>query len=231
MLEGRIVKKRGHFSVNICFKCQPGEILALTGPSGAGKTTVIRAVAGLEKPDKGKITSGQTTWFDSEKNIHVPTRQREVGYVFQEHTLFPHLTVEKNIAYSCRDKEYVRNLMDAMGIRHLAKRKPHLISGGERQRTAFAQALASEPQVLLLDEPFSALDTATRNKLRRELKNLKNRLSIPVILVTHDQQEAEYLGDTIVNLSHPETWEMMCQDACPGSPSVAESYPSGCASF
>ena len=202
MLEGRIVKKRGHFTVDISFTCENGKLLALTGSSGAGKTTVIRALAGLDKPDRGQIVYDKKVWFDGAK-IWVPARDRRIGYVFQEHTLFPHLNVEKNVGFSCKNKTRITELLEMLGIRHLALKKPHQISGGERQRAAFAQALASDPQVLLLDEPFSALDTITRVRLRKELKGLKNRLDIPIILVTHDLEDAEYLADTMINLPNP----------------------------
>lgn len=204
MLKGRVIKKRGHFTIDVSFTCEKGNLLALTGSSGAGKTTVIRALAGLDKPDMGQIISDETVWFDGAKTW-VPARERRVGYVFQEHTLFPHLNVEKNVGFSCKDKTRVSELLEILGISHLALKKPHQISGGEKQRAAFAQALASDPQVLLLDEPFSALDTVTRVRLRQELKRLKNRLDIPIILVTHDLEEAGYLADTIMNLPCPDT--------------------------
>lgn len=200
MLEGRLVKNRGHFTINICFQCNTGEILALSGPSGSGKTTIIRMLAGLEEPDDGSISNKGQVWFDSKMKINVPTRKRKIGYVFQEHTLFPHLNIEGNVGYSCRDKVRVRELLDTMGILHLGTRKPHQISGGERQRAAIAQALASNPALLLLDEPFSALDMGTRLRLRQELKTLKSRLNIPVILVTHDQNEAKFLAENIIKL-------------------------------
>jgi molybdate transport system ATP-binding protein len=200
MLEGRLVKNRAHFTIDISFQCDSGEVLALSGPSGSGKTTIIRMLAGLEKPDKGRVSNKNQVWFDSELKINVSARKRKVGYVFQEHTLFPHLNIEKNVGYSCRDASRVRELLDTMGILHLGKRKPQQISGGERQRAAIAQALASDPGILLLDEPFSALDMGTRLRLRQELKALKSRLNIPVILVTHDHNEAQFLAEKIVKL-------------------------------
>ena len=204
MLEGRIVKKRGHFTIDISFTCENGKLLALTGSSGAGKTTVIRALAGLNKPDRGQIVYDKKVWFDGAK-IWVPARDRRIGYVFQEHTLFPHLNVEKNVGFSCKNKTRITELLEMLGIRHLALKKPHQISGGERQRAAFAQALASDPQVLLLDEPFSALDAVTRVRLRQELKRLKSQLDIPIVFVTHDLEEASYLADKIVELPCPRT--------------------------
>ena len=200
MLEGRLVKNRGHFTIDICFQCNNGELLALSGPSGSGKTTIIRMLAGLEEPDKGRISNKDQVWFDSEMKVNIPARKRKVGYVFQEHTLFPHLNIEKNVGYSCRDTSRVKELLDIMGIPHLALRKPKQVSGGERQRAAIAQALASDPGLLLLDEPFSALDMGTRLRLRQELKFLKSRLNIPVIMVTHDHNEAKFLAENIIKL-------------------------------
>ncbi len=195
MLDVHIVKQRGHVRIDISFSCEEGRLLALTGPSGCGKTTIIRTLAGLERPDSGHISFKQRNWYNSTKQIFLQARRRKVGYVFQEHTLFPHLTVRKNIAFACRDEQRVTELLELLRIRHLEDSRPQQISGGERQRAALAQALASDPEVLLLDEPFSALDSLTRNRLRGELSNLKNRLRIPIILVTHDLDEARQLAD------------------------------------
>ena len=200
MLEGKIVKKRGDFIVDISFCCNNGELLVLTGPSGAGKTTIIRMLAGLERPDRGRIACEKIVWFDSVKNISVPVQNRQVGYVFQEHTLFPHLNIENNVNFSCSNRSRVKKLLDIMGILHLGKRRPNQVSGGERQRAAIAQALASDPEVLLLDEPFSALDRITRFRLQKQLKVLKGQLDIPIIMVTHDNEEARFLADNIITL-------------------------------
>ncbi|MFP7755503.1 ATP-binding cassette domain-containing protein [Thermodesulfobacteriota bacterium B35] len=200
MFEAHILKKRERFTVDVRLCCPAGELLVLTGPSGSGKTTVIRTLAGLERPDAGYIRYRERYWFSTEERILLKPRQRRVGYVFQEHTLFPHLTVAKNIAYGCRDPRRVDELLSMLHIRHLARSRPHEISGGERQRAALAQALATDPQVLLLDEPFSALDGGTRALLRAELKRLQNRLRLPVIMVTHDADEARQLGDRHIHL-------------------------------
>ena len=195
MLDVHIIKQRGHLNIDINFSCGDGQLLALTGPSGAGKTTIIRALAGLEHPDSGYISYNQTYWYNSVCNTLLPARRRKVGYVFQEHTLFPHLTVRKNIGFACKDEDRITELLDLLRIRHIKNSRPQQISGGERQRAALAQALASAPDVLLLDEPFSALDSITRNRLRSEIKNIKNRLTIPIIMVTHDLEEARQLAD------------------------------------
>ncbi len=200
MLDVHIVKQRGHVAIDIRFSCDGGRLLALTGPSGSGKTTIIRALAGLERPDSGYIRCENRNWFSSRQNIFLQPRKRKVGYVFQEHTLFPHLSVRKNIGFACRDEQRVTELLELLRIRHLENSSPQQISGGERQRAALAQALASAPDVLLLDEPFSALDGLTRNRLCKELSNLKKQLGIPIILVTHDLDEAEMLGDQHISL-------------------------------
>lgn len=195
MLDAHIIKQRGHVTVNISFSCAGGQLLALTGPSGSGKTTIIRSLAGLEQPDSGHISLRKSCWYDSVCGISLKARKRKVGYMFQEHTLFPHLSVRKNISFACRDEQRVTELLEMLRIRHLEDSRPHQISGGERQRAALAQALASDPEVLLLDEPFSALDSITRNRLHVRLLELKRRLAVPIIMVTHDLDEARQLAD------------------------------------
>lgn len=197
-LEAHLVKRLPQFTIDVELACATGELLALVGPSGAGKTSIIRMLAGLETPDQGRIRHGREEWFEAMGKIDLPPQQRRLGYVFQDHTLFPHLTVEKNIAFAAREPGRVDELLALFGIADLRRRKPRLISGGERQRVALAQALASSPQLLLLDEPFSALDILTRKQLRKELKNLKTTLGIPILLVTHDLDEAMYLADHVL---------------------------------
>lgn len=200
MLQVAIEKQMPDFLLQICFSCENASLLALTGPSGAGKTTLIRILAGLERADRGRISLNGTVWFDSEQKIFLSPQQREVGYVFQEHTLFPHMSIAENISFIATDKAKALQLLHLFHIAHVAKRKPHQISGGERQRAAFAQALAREPKILLLDEPFSALDPETRTKLQQELVKLKKSLAMPVIHVTHDKDEAEFLADSMLHV-------------------------------
>jgi molybdate transport system ATP-binding protein len=172
-----------------------GETLALLGPSGSGKTSVLRAIAGLARPEAGRIACGAETWFDGGLGIDVPPEERSVGLVFQEYALFPHLTVRQNVAYG--GKARVEDLLDGFRIRHLANAKPGELSGGERQRTALARALARDPRVLLLDEPLSALDAHTRQEVRAELGELLRGLRLPTLLVTHDFDDASVLADRI----------------------------------
>src|SRR5690349_14410171 len=169
--------------------------IALVGPSGAGKTPVLRAIAGLVTPASGRIASGGEVWFDSARKISLPPDRRRVGLVFQDYALFPHLSVRQNIEYARRRKadEY----LDRFSIRHLERARPPDLSGGERQRVALARALARDPDVLLLDEPLSALDTHTKAGVRSELNDLLRGLGIPVLLVTHDFEDAAALADRV----------------------------------
>jgi molybdate transport system ATP-binding protein len=155
-------------------------------------------MSGLDKPDAGSIVCNSQTWYDSESRIFLPPQRRRLGYVFQDYTLFPHLSLYENAAFAAVDKKEVDRLMEFFGIGHLREQKPHKVSGGERQRCAICQALAREPQLLLLDEPFSALDVITRRVLREELKHLKQKLSYPFVYVTHDIGEALFLADEIL---------------------------------
>ena len=173
------------------------ETVALVGPSGAGKTTVLRAVAGLVRPSHGRISSNGSTWFDSRGKVDLRPEQRAVGYVLQEYALFPHLTVEKNVSFAGRAR---RDLLERLGIAGLAKAKPGELSGGERQRVALARALARRPEILLLDEPMAALDPHTRGRVRAELRALLRELRLPAILVTHDFVDAAAVADRIAVL-------------------------------
>jgi molybdate transport system ATP-binding protein len=171
------------------------ETVALVGPSGAGKTTVLRAAAGLTRPDAGRIVSDGEVWFDRDRRIDRPPEERSVGYVFQDYALFPHLTVERNVAFG--GKARAHELLARFAIAHLAGARPGELSGGERQRVGLARALARDPSVLLLDEPLSALDAHTRSAVRLELQELLRDLRLPTLLVTHDFEDAAALADRI----------------------------------
>jgi molybdate transport system ATP-binding protein len=186
--------RRRSFAVELALEL--GETpFALVGPSGAGKTTVLRVLAGLVRPEAGVIALNGDLWFDAERAVDVPPEERSVGLVFQDYALFPHLSVADNVGYgACKE---VSSLLGNFGIAHLAGEKPAALSGGERQRVALARALARDPQVLLLDEPLAALDAHTRGRVRGELRELLERLALPTILVTHDFQDAAALAERV----------------------------------
>ena len=171
------------------------ETLALVGPSGAGKSSVLRAIAGLLRPERGRIALGADTWLDTDAGIDLAPERRSVGFVFQEYALFPHLDVRRNVAFGGRER--VDELLERFRISHLARARPADLSGGERQRVALARALARDPAVLLLDEPLSALDAHTRNVVRGELAELLAELLLPTLLVTHDFDDAAALADRV----------------------------------
>jgi molybdate transport system ATP-binding protein len=193
-----IRKKLNYFDLDLKFTCPDDELLAMIGPSGSGKTTVIRMIAGLAMPDEGRISYGSEVWFDSLQRINITPQQRRLGYVFQDYTLFPHLTLRENTAFATGDLTKADDLLEQFGISHLRNRKPAKVSGGERQRCAICQALARNPRVLLLDEPFSALDFVTRRKLRQDIKLLRHEITSPIVYVTHDIAEAFALADEIL---------------------------------
>ena len=182
------------FRLGLTFELGRGT-LALVGPSGGGKSSVLRAIAGLLRPNEGRIALGRETWLDTEHGVDVPPERRSVGLVFQEYALFPHLTVRGNVAFGGRGR--VDELLERFRIAKLAHARPGELSGGERQRVALARALAREPAVLLLDEPLSALDAHTRGVVRGELAELLSDLRLPTVLVTHDFEDAAALADRV----------------------------------
>jgi molybdate transport system ATP-binding protein len=192
------------------FECGKGELLALVGPSGSGKTTILRAIAGLIRPADGAVRANGAAWFDS--RTFVPPQQRRVGLVFQHYALFPHLTASGNVQAALPPTlphetraSLARELLEFVHLAGLEDRLPRALSGGQQQRVALARALARDPQVLLLDEPFSAVDQVTRRRLQRELVEMRQRLNIPIVLVTHDLEEAAALADRMVVLHHGRT--------------------------
>jgi molybdate transport system ATP-binding protein len=205
------LRQSGPIPLDAALDCAPGEVLALVGPSGSGKTTILRAIAGLLRVGHGAIRCNGECWFDEERRIFAETRRRRVGYVFQNYALFPHLSALHNvmealIEYPPDERERrARDVLARVRLAGLEHRVPAALSGGQQQRVAVARALAREPRVLLLDEPFSAVDRATRQRLYRELAELRRELAMPVILVTHDLDEALMLADRLCVLHQGRT--------------------------
>ncbi|NCQ24316.1 MAG: molybdenum ABC transporter ATP-binding protein [Rhodobacteraceae bacterium CG17_big_fil_post_rev_8_21_14_2_50_63_15] len=186
--------------LDVTFRVEPGELLALVGHSGSGKTTLLRAIAGLWRPERARVAVNGTVWLDTEAGVDLPSHRRRVGIVFQTYALFPHMTAVQNVmaAMERPDRTEAARLLDLVNLHDLADRKPAQLSGGQQQRVAVARALARKPQALLLDEPFSAVDRATREKLYGEIIALRASLAMPVVLVTHDMNEAQLLADRMV---------------------------------
>ncbi len=201
---------------DISFTLYQGEILSLIGPSGCGKTTVLRLIAGLEMPDSGRIRIDNRLVCG--EGVFIPPEQRGVGMLFQEPALFPHLRVFDNVAFGLRGqeraqrREIVLETLKLVGLEALAQRYPHALSGGERQRVALARVLAPRPRLLLLDEPFSSLDADLRAQMREQVRGILKQLQASAIFVTHDQEEALYMGDrlalihdgTVTQIGQPE---------------------------
>lgn len=202
-----IEKKIGAFHLRCAFEAE-NETMALLGASGCGKSMTLRCIAGILRPDRGKIVLNGRTLFDSEKHIDLPPQERRVGYLFQQYALFPHMTVEKNILAGTREgarterRDAVQKIMRTLGLEELAKRLPGQLSGGQQQRAALARILVGKPELLLLDEPFSALDYQTRLAVSGDISQIIRREHKTALLVTHDISEAISLSDRIVVLSH-----------------------------
>jgi len=197
--------------LDAALECAPGDLLALVGPSGGGKSTILRAVAGLTPVHDGRISCNGALWYDTASGVNIAVQRRRVGYVFQSYALFPHLSALANVLEALRSrpgaKRHARahELLELVRLGGLEDRKPAQLSGGQQQRVAVARALARDPEVLLLDEPFSAVDRVTRQRLYRELGQLRSELKMPIVLVTHDLDEAVQLSDRMTILHRGQT--------------------------
>lgn len=209
VLKLEVSKRLPDFSLEVSFSWGTG-IIVIFGPSGAGKTTLLDCIAGLQKPDRGTIELGGRVLYSSERKINLPPQRRRIGYVLQNYALFPHMTVKQNVMYGlggrCKQGRGYRltvlDVLEMLQIVHLQDRYPCQLSGGEQQRVSLARALVTEPDALLLDEPWCSLDEETRHVVQEELVALQRQWDIPFVLVTHDRQEAERLGGAILYLKH-----------------------------
>ncbi|MBN3802712.1 ATP-binding cassette domain-containing protein [Paraburkholderia sp. Ac-20336] len=198
------------FTLDVSFRANT-QRLVLFGPSGAGKSLTLQAIAGLLRPDEGSITLHGTTLFDSASGVDQKPQARKIAYLFQDYALFPHLNVRQNIGFGLRrgwfnprargSHPQVDYWLEALELRGVAGNHPVQLSGGQKQRVALARALVAQPRLLLLDEPFSALDSALRQRMRRELSDLQTRLDIPMVLITHDPDDVAAFGDQVVQVN------------------------------
>src|SRR5947209_5836169 len=208
MLKAALDTHLNSFHLNLAFSAETGKTTVLLGESGAGKSTVLRLLAGLLRPQLGHISLNDTTYFDSERHIIVPPQERPFGYVFQDYVLFPHLSVFENVAFGLRAQHLSRQLicqrvstvLEQVRLVGLEQRRPAQLSGGQQQRVAIARALVLQPQLLLLDEPLAALDVQTRREVRQELRRILANVAITTVFVTHQYLEALLFGHSILVL-------------------------------
>jgi ABC-type sulfate/molybdate transport systems ATPase subunit len=230
MLSATVSKAFPDFHLDIALSCDPG-LTVLFGPSGAGKTLTLDSIAGLVRPDAGRILLGGEILFDAQRRVHLPARERGVGYVFQNDTVFPHMTVEENLLFPLAHmgplerRRRSRTLLDTFRLAPLAARYPRGLSGGEKQRVAIARALAADPRILLLDEPARGLDHELRTDLYAVLREVRAQYRIPILLVTHDRDESFRLGERLVIYRAGRIVQQGPAEevfAAPGDPGVAQ---------
>ena len=236
-LEVQIAKKLGDFALDVSFAAGNAP-LSILGASGAGKSMLLRCVAGLEQPDRGRVALNERILFDSERKVNLPARERRIGMLFQHYNLFPHRTVKENIAFGLRDlpeqerERRVAALVERTHIGGLENRYPRQLSGGEQQRAALARALAIQPEALLLDEPLSALDTHLRSQMEAELQSTFDQFARPSLLVTHNIEEAYRLGEQLLVLAKGKVAAFGAKDEIfSRPPSLEVAQLTGCKNF
>lgn len=208
MFELDLHKRRGDFELDLAFAAPPGSVVALFGPSGCGKSTAVNLIAGLLRPDRGRVAFDGTAVFDAGAGIDVPAEQRRIGYVFQDARLFPHMSVAQNLRYGLQRARAasstieLEGVIELLGLGSLLQRRPHHLSGGEKQRVAIGRALLSQPRLLLLDEPLASLDFARRDEVLPYLERLRTFLRIPMVYVSHQFEEVLRLATHVVLLDH-----------------------------
>lgn len=207
MIEVAAKLNRKHFTldVNITFNAR---VTALFGPSGAGKSTVLYVLAGIVRPDQGRVVIDGEVVLDTQQKIDVPTYERQIGLVFQDHRLFPHMSVEKNLMYgahrfeSAKQQQRLNEITELLELKALLKQKPYQLSGGEKQRVALGRALMSQPRLLMLDEPLASLDKRLKSQILPYLKGVANEVDIPMIYVSHSMDEIVQLTDHVLHIAH-----------------------------
>ncbi|HFC29800.1 MAG TPA: ATP-binding cassette domain-containing protein, partial [Oceanospirillales bacterium] len=197
-LHKKLYAASGELLLDIDFSMSKGEIICVFGKSGAGKTTILRMLAGLSTPDNGNITVDKEVWYNSTQKINLPAKKRSTGFVFQNYALFPNMTVRQNLEFACKNKKRVDELLQFTGLVNLQGRLPDTLSGGQQQRVALARALVTQPKLLLLDEPLSALDMEMRQDLQNLILKINKELNISMIIVSHDLAEIFKLAQRVL---------------------------------
>jgi len=202
-LQKQLRGAKNFFQLDVSFEIPTGEMLAIMGPSGSGKTTLLKMIAGLVAPNRGSVEIDGQPWYDSKKRINLRTQDRSIGYVFQDYALFPNMSVRKNLQYalaSGQPREIIDEVLELIHIQNLADQKPTSLSGGQQQRVALARAIIRRPKVLLLDEPFAALDETMRSKLQDDLIELHHRYQTTTLLVSHNPAEVARMANQVLML-------------------------------
>ncbi|CVK17076.1 molybdate transport system ATP-binding protein [Apibacter mensalis] len=204
-IEHKILTSEGSRILSVKTELPDNKFICISGPSGIGKTTLLKMIAGLIKPDWGIIQMGDCIFFDSLNNINISPQKRNIGFMFQDYALFPHMTVEENISFAqnkVKDKAWVDTLIKSYGLEALRKQKPNKLSGGQKQRTALARTLAKKADILLLDEPLSSVDSTMRIKLQNEILKTHADFGSTTLLVSHDQDEVNKMGQCVLQLGY-----------------------------
>lgn len=199
----KLGKGDGRIDINVSLEVTKHERIALFGHSGAGKTSLLRMLAGLDRPDSGSIVMNNTTWVDVKNKKHIPSKLRNIGFVFQDYALFPNMTLRQNLQFASERNnaaQWVEELLDITELAPFANQKPSELSGGQKQRGALARAFVRKPQLLLMDEPLSALDRRTRKLLWKEINKIYERFPVTMVLVSHDQKEIHSLTERVIVL-------------------------------
>ncbi len=199
-IEKKMRAYEGHRLLQVKAEVTPNGITRITGPSGSGKTTLLKIIAGLTHPEKGKILVNSDTWLDTNTKINLPPQKRKCGFVFQSYALFPNMTVKQHLEYATSDQDWISELLHFARLETLTKHKPEYLSGGQQQRLGIIRALAAKPKILLMDEPFSALDTDMRQLMIPQLKTLISKIEATCFIVTHNPQELDEIADNSISI-------------------------------